>query len=359
MAAGIIKRKRRLSRKQIDMAEILSLILLIQCPHPHTMESFRRMYSPGHKSSAAIKPISAPPHFLPAFHMYKLSLCMHIQVSPKPPPPSVDHVLVSVRLGREAANLPTNRTLIFDAAVGAAALERVVCGVATVGPREKQSDVASSAAGASTKSANKVTGFEIVPGDGSRNVREADGVVARRVGVQSHGDEARAVGAVVAALRVRVIGRHRVRDVLRDPGLAAGDDLSAFDIATVRGCAAGATTIAFPDDHVIRARLHVVVGNIAPVRCLVPDRVTEDDLAVGLACKLDIDALIVCLDSAVTGSGAAAAVDTVGLDRVCGDGGDSRGQSQGQACKLHDVGFGRRKCFGESGSALGVVGCSN
>jgi hypothetical protein len=48
---------------------------------------------------------------------------------------------VPVGLGGEAATLPTNRALILDAAVGAAAFKGIVLLLRTVGPRKEQSDV--------------------------------------------------------------------------------------------------------------------------------------------------------------------------------------------------------------------------
>lgn len=60
----------------------------------------------------------------------------------------VHNMNVPVGLGGETAIFPTNRALIRDAAVGAAALKRIVLLLGTVGPRFEQSDVASSTASA-------------------------------------------------------------------------------------------------------------------------------------------------------------------------------------------------------------------
>lgn len=262
-----------------------------------------------------------------------------------PPPTLVLHTDVPVGLRREATDLVANRALVREAAGTAAALQCVEVLFRLVGPREEENDVAGSAPGAGTKSADEVTAFEILPGNWLGNRREADGVVARGLRVESHGDEARAVRAVFAARGVGVRLAHRIGDALRSPVFAASNNLVTADLALVLGLAlaaatttAAATTAAFLGDHLGRAGPDVDVGDIASVSCLVPDVVTVDALAGRLARKLDIGALPVGFDNLVTGSGAGAAVDAVASDRICGDHGDSRSQGQDQACKVHDGG---------------------
>lgn len=204
---------------------------------------------------------------------------------------------VAVGLGRVTANLPANRTLVRNTAVSATALKGIVFLLRTIGPRLEQSDVTSSTASTSTESSNKVTRLDIVPRDGLSNVGETDGASTRRSGVQSHANEAGAVGAVLAALRVRVVVAHGVWDVAGDPVLTAGENLLAADLALVGGAAvAGAAAVAGLGDHAVRAGLHVVVSDVAVVGCLVPDGVAVDGFAVGLAGDLHVGAAFVCFD---------------------------------------------------------------
>ncbi len=157
---------------------------------------------------------------IPVPHAHAQPISLFTKPTPRLPTrnPLVDDVDVAVRLGDTAAILPADVALVGDAAVGsAAALEGVVGSVRRVGPRVEQRDVAAVAARAGAEGADKVTGLEVRPRDGLGNLGQRDCAVARGGGVQRHRDEARAVGAVVAALGVRVGLGLRVGNVLGDP----------------------------------------------------------------------------------------------------------------------------------------------
>ena len=139
---------------------------------------------------------------------------------------------VPIRLSRDAAISPANLFLHRDTAIPAIALERVVRRLGGVDPRVEQRDMAGIAAGAGPQSSNKIAGLELVPGNAGRDFGQADGVQGSQAGgsdVQTHGDEARAVGAVRRALGVGVRGRLAVGDVAANPELAAGDDFATAD----------------------------------------------------------------------------------------------------------------------------------
>jgi hypothetical protein len=209
-------------------------------------------------------------------------------------------MFILVGLGRKTAVLPANSTLISDAAVcSTAALKRVILLLGAVDPRVEQSNVAVCTAGARAQSTNKVTRLEVVPCDFGSDVWEADGGGAWSRRVESHGDEARAVGAVVGALWVCVGGAHGVWDLAIDPELAAGDDLLAADLA-VHGGAATATT-ACPRDHAGGARFHIIVRNVAAIRCFVPEIVAVNGFASSLTGDFNIVTLLVCRNNFVTG----------------------------------------------------------
>lgn len=161
------------------------------------------------------------------------------------------HLLVAVGLGRVAANLPANLALVVDTAVATLALQRVIFLLGAVGPRLEQSDMAISTASTRAEGANKVTGLEVVPRDRLCNVRKADSVETRGRRVQSHANEARAVGAVLAAIGVGVVGAHGVWDVARDPVFTALEDLLAADLALVRRAAAVGAAVAVLGDHAV------------------------------------------------------------------------------------------------------------
>lgn len=247
--------------------------------------------------------------------------------------------VVTVGLSSEAAILPANSTLVSNTAVGTAALKGVVLLVGAISPRVEQSDVTSSTTSARSKSTDKVTGLEVLPGDGLGDIGEADGVVAGRVGVESHANKAGAVGAVLAAIGVRVLIVHGVRDVARDPELTAGDDLLAADLAFVgraATAAAGAATTAVLGDHAARAGLHVVVGDVAAVRGLVPDSAALDILTVSLAGEGDVVTPCVCGDDRIVRRGTGAAVDTVAVDGVGIGHGEGSREGHSQVGEMHD-----------------------
>jgi hypothetical protein len=105
--------------------------------------------------------------------------------------------------------------------------------------------------------------------------------------------------------------------------------------------AAGAAGIAVGRDVAGAARLDVVVGDVAPVRGLVPERVAVDARAGDLAGDLEIGALGVRLDDLVAGARARAAVEGVGLDGVGADHGHSGREGDSEERKLHDEDCGR------------------
>lgn len=98
--------------------------------------------------------------------------------------------MVAVGLSSEAAILPANSALVSNTAIGTATLKGVILLVGAIGPRVEQSNVASSTTSARSKSADKVTGLEVLPRDWLGDIGEADGVIAGRVGVESHAHKA-------------------------------------------------------------------------------------------------------------------------------------------------------------------------
>ncbi|KFY35237.1 hypothetical protein V494_06090 [Pseudogymnoascus sp. VKM F-4513 (FW-928)] len=230
---------------------------------------------------------------------------------------------VPVWLRSEAALLPLNVTLVRNAAVLlVTALKAVVPRLALVGPRQEQSNMATSAAGARAKSPNKVSGLEVVPSDLRTDLPKVDGRVSWRGSVEGHGDETRAVGAVLGTFWVWVRACHGVCDVAINPVSTAGDDFLAGNLAVHLGVASSAAAAGIAillDNPSIAARLHVVVCDVAAVLCLVPEVVTGDGFANGLAGNLNIVALLVCLDDFVAGGRTRAAVDGCASDGVCAD----------------------------------------
>lgn len=206
---------------------------------------------------------------------------------------------VLVRLGGELAVLPTHRTFKSDAAGrSTTALEGMVPLLRAVNPREEQSDVAIGILGTGAQSPDEIAWLEVLPSDLLSDCWQANSVGAWSTGVESHCDEPGAVGSVAGSVRVRIGGAHGVRDVPRNPVLAAGDNFFAGDLAVhFRGAAASRGTITLSRNHAVGARLHIVVGNVAAVGSLVPYRVSEDALAIGLAGKFNTVALAVCLDA--------------------------------------------------------------
>jgi hypothetical protein len=208
---------------------------------------------------------------------------------------------ISVRLGRKTAVLPANSTSISDATVRAATLKGMVCLVGAVDPGVEQSNVAGSTASARAKCTNKVSSLEVLPGDFFGDTWETDGIGPWSGSVESHGDETRAIGAVVGALWVWVFFVHGVRDVVIDPGLAAGDNFVAGDLAVHSGGATAAVARARARDHAGGAGFHIVVCNIAAIRCLIPERVAINGFANNLAGNFNIVTLLVCHNNFGTG----------------------------------------------------------
>ena len=98
------------------------------------------------------------------------------------------------------------------------------------------------------------------------------------------------------------------------------DRVQAGQVAAAAAAAAAAAT-ALARDVAVFARLHVVVGDVAAIGCLVPDVVAEHVGAGGLAGDLDVVALRVGLDDLVAGAWAGAAVHGGTGDGVRTDGG--------------------------------------
>lgn len=245
------------------------------------------------------------------------------------------HLLVAVGLGRVAADLPANLARVCNTAVGTLAFKGIVRLLGAVGPRFEQSDVAISTASTRAKGANKVTFLEIVPLDGLCNIREADGAEAWGRCMESHANEARAVGAVFAATGVGVVGAHGVWDVARDPVISTLEDLLAADLALVGGAATVGAAVAVLGDHAIRAGVDVEVGDVAAVVGLVPDGVALDVFAIGLAGDVDILAVVVSSDRGIAGRGTLATVEAIGGDFVCVGDRERRSEGHKQVGELH------------------------
>lgn len=117
---------------------------------------------------------------------------------------------VPIGLGRDAAISPANPFLHRDTAIPAIALKRVVRPLGGgIDPRVEQGDMTGITPGAGAQSSNKITRLEFIPGNSVRDFRKTDGVQgiqAGRSNVETHGDKARAVGAVWGALWVGVGG---------------------------------------------------------------------------------------------------------------------------------------------------------
>lgn len=235
-----------------------------------------------------------------------------------------------------ASNLPANLALVCNTAVCTLALESIVLLLGAVGPRLEQSNMAISTASTGAKGANKVTRLEVVPRDGLCNVRKTDSVQTRGRCMERHADETRAVGAVLAAIGVGVVGAHGVWDVARDPVISTLEDLVATDLALVGRAAAVRAAVAVLGDHAIGAGLHVEVGDVAAVLGLVPKGVALDAFAIGLAGDVYILAVVVGRDRGIAGRGTLAAVETVGSDFVGVGDRESRGERHKQIGELHD-----------------------
>lgn len=87
---------------------------------------------------------------------------------------------------------------------------------------------------------------------------------------------------------------------------------------------------------VASASQDVVVGNVAAVRSLIPEGVSVDVGARGLAGNAKLGTLSIGLDDAVAGAGTRAAVKTIGLDRVGAGQGQRDGSGQGKGREVHD-----------------------
>lgn len=240
-----------------------------------------------------------------------------------PPPFTLLNTDIPIRLRRIRSISPANRALVGNAARTPPALQSVVRVPGRVGPRVEKGDVTGSAAGSGPQRADQVTRLKLSPRNRPRDLGQAHSVIAGRSSVKSHGDEARAVGSVAGAVLVGIRRLHGVWDVLGDPILPTGNDFLTADFA-VDGAAAAAATLA--SDHVGCPRLDVVVGDVAAVSGLVPERIAVDGLSGRLALELDVVALVVCSHNLVAGRWPGATVDAVGLDGVGTDRGNGRGE---------------------------------
>ena len=114
------------------------------------------------------------------------------------------------------------------------AFEGVVPLLRAVDPRVEQCNVTCRTARAGTKSSNKVARLEAVPCNFDGDLCKGDCVATWSGGVESHGDETRAVGAVSGTFFIWPGGVHVVWDVLVDPVHSAVDDFGAADLAPDR-----------------------------------------------------------------------------------------------------------------------------
>lgn len=224
--------------------------------------------------------------------------------------------------------LPPNRPLVSHTPIRrTAALERVVDRTIISDPRVEQCNMSIITPRPWPKSPNKVTRLQVLPRDLRTNINESDGRLSRRRSVHCHGDESRAVGAVVRARWVGVGSRLGIRDVEIDPDLAAGEDLLAANGAIHSRAAANGGALFC--DHADRACLYKVVGNIAAIGCEIPEVVSLDSFASDLAGEADFVAQFVGSDDIEGGRGARAAVYEGAGDGVCDGYRESAGDGQG------------------------------
>lgn len=101
------------------------------------------------------------------------------------------------------------------------------------------------------------------------------------------------------------------------------------------GWGRSSATTALANDHAGGTSLHVVVGNIAVIRSLVPERISLDALAAGLAGNLDVLVKLVGLDHLVAGSWTGAAVDGSSCDGIGGSQGGADGQGNRKESEMH------------------------
>ncbi len=118
------------------------------------------------------------------------------------------------------------------------------------------------------------------------------------------------------------------------PGVLGLHRVEAGEVAAA-AAATGAAAAAL-GRHVARgAGLDVVVGDVAAVGGLVPERVAIDAGAWGLAGDLDVGTLLVGLDDLVAGAGTRAAVEGVGLDWVGAHHGHGGHEGENEERELH------------------------
>ena len=110
----------------------------------------------------------------------------------------------------------------------------------------------------------------------------------------------------------------------------------AISLATAAATTATRAAAALCGNVVASASQDVVVGHIAAVGGLVPEGVSVDVRARGLAGDAELGTLSVGLHDAVAGTGTRATVEAIGLDGVGAGQGQSNGCGQSKGSEVHD-----------------------
>lgn len=119
------------------------------------------------------------------------------------------------------------------------------------------------------------------------------------------------------------------------PGVLGLGSTQTGQVTTAAAAAAGGATIAVLGNVAAGAGLDVVVAHVAAVGGLVPEFVTVDVGAGGLAGDAEVGSALVGLDDAVVGAGTGAAVEIVGVDGVGAGQGQGNGCGEGEEGEMH------------------------